>query len=96
MRFQVCDFSGICYIAKLGRTLRDTLVLEVTLHLRLQMKAEEAAHLQMGTSFDGAWAWAAAAEQGGRRVGGHVELDSTRRGQLEEAGTSGRTRVVKI
>ena len=82
--------------AKLGGMLRDTLVLEATLHLRLQMEAEEAAHLQMGTSFDGAWAWVAAAEQGGRRVGDRVELDSTRRGQLEEAGTSGRTRVVKI
>ena len=80
--------------AKLDEKLPNTLVLEVS--LQLQLKVQEAAHLQVGTSFDGAWAWVAVAEQGGRRVGGRGELDSIRWRQLEEAGTSGRTKVLKI
>ncbi len=76
--------------AKLDGKLPNTLVLEV--NLQLQLKVQEAAHLQVGESFDGAWAWVAVAKQGGR----HGELDSIKWRQLEEAGTPGRTRVVKI
>ena len=75
--------------ATLDGKLPNTLVLEV--NLQLQLKVQEAAHLQVGTSFDVSWAWVAVAKQGERRG----ELDSIRWRQLEEAGTSGGTRVVK-